>query len=95
MAATEPYRHWPGYLRDVALWLLIAAGVSIATILGIFKGIALVMDHFLMDDRFYEGFAVSVVVSACGTVILFAIIFLLIRRISRYPRRRFKGIKGI
>jgi hypothetical protein len=81
-------------VRDVALWLLIAVGVSIATVLGIFKGIALVMDYFLMDDRFYEGFAVSVFVSACGTVILFAIIFVLVRRISMYPRRRFKGIRG-
>lgn len=70
-------------------------GVSIATVLGIFNGIYIVMDHYLRDDRFYEGFGVSVGISACGTAILFVMIYLFIRRIGKYPRRRFKGVKGI
>lgn len=95
MKKPEPYRRWSVYMKDVAAWFLITIGVSIGTVLGIFKGIYLVMDHFLMDDRFYEGFAVSVGISACGTVVLFGFIFILIRKIGKYPRRKFKGIKGI
>lgn len=66
-----------------------------ATVLGIFNGIYFAMDHFLKDDRFYEGFAFSVGISACGTAILFFMVFMFIRKIGKYPRRRFKGIKGI
>jgi ABC-type Fe3+ transport system permease subunit len=91
----EPYRRWPVYLKSVGIWFLVTLGISAATVLGIFNGIYFVMDHFLKDDRFYQGFAVSVGISACGTVILFVMIFLLIRRIGRYPRRRFKGVRGI
>jgi uncharacterized membrane protein len=90
----EPYRRWSPYLKNVVIWCLVTIAISIATVLGIFNGIYLVMDHFLKDDRFYEGFAVSIGISACGTVVLFAIIFMFIRRIGRYPRRRFKGARG-
>jgi len=53
------------------------------------------MDHYLKDDRFYEGFAASLGVSACGTIVLFAAFFILIRKMGRYPRRKFKGIKRL
>lgn len=89
----EPYRRWSIYMRNVAIWFLITIGVSIATVLGIFRGIYLVMDHFLKDDRFYEGFAASVGISACGTIVLFVVVFLLIRRIGRYPRRKFRAVR--
>ena len=91
----EPYRLWSAYVRNVAIWLLVAIVVSAGTVLGIFKGIFLVMDHFLQSDRFYDGFAFSLVVSACGTAILFVIIMLLVRQIGKYPRRKLKGIRGL
>jgi len=91
----DPYRRWSIYARNVAIWLLVAVGVCIGAVLGIFKGIFLVMDHFLKDDRFYEGFAFSVVVSACGTLILFAVILILVRQMGRYPRRKFRGVRRL
>jgi len=101
----EPYRRWSDYMKNVSIWFLVTIGVSIATAYPgwpvaifkgiIFKGIDLAMDHFLKDDRFYEGFAASVGISACGTAVLFGVIFILIRKIGRYPRRRFKSLRGI
>ncbi|MBW2057112.1 MAG: hypothetical protein JRH07_15840 [Deltaproteobacteria bacterium] len=95
MTRREPYRRWSVYLRDVAIWLLLTVGISIATLAGISKGIFLAMDYFLKDDRFYSGVAASAGISACGTVILFTVIFLFIQKVGRYPRRRFRGLKGI
>ncbi len=89
----EPYRRWSVYMKQVSIWFLITIAVSVGTVLGIFKGIALVMDHFLKDDLFYKGFAFSVVISASGTAVLFGVIFILIRKIGKYPRRRLKGLK--
>lgn len=94
MKKREPYRRWSVYLKNVAIWFLITIGISIATVLGIFNGIYLVMDHFLKDDRFYEGLAASIGISTCGTVVLFVVIFTFIRKIGRYPKRRFKGARG-
>ena len=95
MRKVEPYRRWSVYLKNLAIWWLITIAVSIATVLGIFKCIYVVMDHYLTDDRFYEGFAASLGVSACGTIVLFAAFFILIRKMGRYPRRKFKGIKRL
>ena len=95
MGEVEPYRLWSAYVRNVAIWLLAAVVVSTGAVLGIFKGIFLVMDHFLQDDRFYDGFAFSLVVSACGTAILFVMIMLLVRQMGRYPRRKLKGIRRL
>ncbi len=95
MKRPEPYRRWSLYLKNVVIWLFVTLAVSIATVLGIFNGIYLVMDHYLQGDRFYQGFAVSVGISACGTAILFFMIFIFIRRIGRYPKRRFRGVKGM
>jgi hypothetical protein len=81
-------------MKSVAIWFLLTAGISIGIVLGIFNGIYLVMDHFLKDDRFYEGFAVSVGISACGTILLFVIIFLFVREIGRYPRKGLRGTSG-
>ena len=95
MRRREPYRRWPAYLRAVAIWFLITGGISIATVLGIFRGIFFVMDYFLEYDRFYEGVAASAGVSAIGTIVLFIVIFAFIRRLGRYPRRGLKGMRGI
>ena len=95
MKKAEPYRRLSAYMKMVSIWFLVTVGVAIATIFGIFKGIHLVMDHFLRDDRFYEGFAWSVVVSACGTAILFTVVFILIRKMVRYPRRKYRGVGRI
>ena len=95
MKKAEPYRRLSAYMKMVSIWFLVTVGVAIATIFGIFKGIYLVMDYFLRDDRFYEGFAWSVVVSACGTVILFTVVFILIRKMVRYPRRKYRGVGRI
>jgi hypothetical protein len=95
MKKAEPYRRWSVYMKMVSIWIGVTVGTAIAAIFGIFKGIHLVMDYFLRDDRFYEGFAWSVVVSACGTLILFVAVFILIRKIGRYPRRRYGGMKQI
>jgi hypothetical protein len=92
MKQVKPYRTWSAYLKNLLVWVLVTLGVSVATVLAIFKGIYLVMDHFLKDDRFYEGFAASVGISLCGTVVLFGAVFALIRKFGRYPRRKFKGI---
>lgn len=95
MKKQEPYRRWSAYVKNVATWFLITIGISIVTLVGIRKGIFLAMDHFLKDDRFYWGVAASFAISACGTIVLFAVIFILIRKIGCYPRRRFQGVKGI
>lgn len=105
MRKREPYRRWSDYMKNVSIWFLVTIGVFIATAYPewpvpvfkgiIFKGIDLAMDHFLKDDRFYEGIAASVGISACGTAVLFGVVFILIRRIVRYPRRKFKGLKRI
>ena len=95
MGKAEPYRRWSAYLKTVGIWFVVTLGAVVATVFGIFRGIHLVMDHFLRDDRFYDGFAWSVVVSACGTLILFVAVFILIRKIGRYPRRRYGGIRRI
>jgi hypothetical protein len=79
-------------VRNVAIWFVVTVLVSIGTVLAIFKGISLVMDFFLKDDRFYEGIVFSVVVSACGTLVLFVIIFIFVRRVGRFPRKKLKGI---
>lgn len=95
MKKAEPYRRWSAYLKTVGIWFVVTVGAVVASVFGIFRGIHLVMDHFLRDDRFYDGFAWSVVVSACGTLILFVAVFVLIRKIGRYPRRRYGGIRRI
>ena len=92
MKTAEPYRRWSVYVRNVAIWFVVTVLVSIGTVLAIFKGISLVMDYFLKDDRFYEGIAFSVVVSACGTLVLFSIIFMFVRSVGRFPRKKLKGI---
>jgi len=91
----EPYRRWSAYLKTVSIWFVVTVGIAVASVFGIFKGIHLVMDHFLRDDRFYEGFACSVIVSACGTLILFSAIFILIRKMVRYPKRKYRGVGRI
>jgi hypothetical protein len=91
----DSYRRWPPYLRSVVLWFLLTTGIVIGTVLGIFNGIFLVMDYFLRDDRFYEGFAASIGISACGTIVLFIVVFLFIRKLGQYPRRKMmKGMRG-
>ena len=95
MKRREPFRRWSAYLKNVAIWSLVTIGISVATVLGIFRGIYQVMDHFLADDRFYEGFAASLGISACGTALLFGVVFILIRKIGRYPRKRYRRIRGI
>jgi hypothetical protein len=91
----ESYRYWSVYVRNVVLWFLVTAAICTATVFGIFKGISFVMDYFLQDDRFYEGFAASIGVSGVGTIVLFVCIFFFIRELGRYPRRRFKGLQGM
>lgn len=95
MKKREPYRRWSPYLKSLAIWLVLTIGIAIGTVLGIFNGIFLVMDHFLKDDRFYEGFAASIGISACGTAVLFIVILFFIRKLGQYPRRNLRTMRGI
>jgi len=91
MNKTEPHSHWSGYLRDILLWLLLSLAGSGAIVAMILEGIHMVMDYFLRDDRFYHGVAASAGISACGTIILFLIIYHFVREIGRYPRKLREG----
>jgi hypothetical protein len=83
------------YVKNVVLWFFVTAAICTAAVFGIFKGISFVMDYFLQDDRFYEGFVASIGVSGVGTIVLFLCIFFFIQRLGRYPRRRFKDLRGM
>jgi hypothetical protein len=92
----KPPPGWLVYVRNVVIWFLITGAIAAATVWGtIYVGIPRVMDYFLRDDRFYEGFAASLGVSVCGVVILFLVIFLFIRRLGRYPRAGSRRLDGI